>query len=51
MGAAYKNALAIAEKSGDTEYQLRALVGLYYFHAAQQSNSVLRCHLRKGSMI
>jgi len=34
MGAAYTNALAIAESLGDTEYQLRALVGLYYFHAA-----------------
>jgi predicted ATPase len=34
MGAAYTNALAIAESLGDTEYQLRALVGLYYLHAA-----------------
>jgi predicted ATPase/DNA-binding winged helix-turn-helix (wHTH) protein len=34
IGAAYTNALAIAESLGDTEYQLRALVGLYYLHAA-----------------
>jgi len=34
MAAAYTNALAIAESLGDTEYQLRALVGLYYLHAA-----------------
>jgi predicted ATPase len=34
MGAAFTNALAIAENLGDPEYQLRALGGLYFFHAA-----------------
>jgi tetratricopeptide (TPR) repeat protein len=34
MGAAFTNALAIAESLGDPEYQLRALGGLYFFHAA-----------------
>jgi predicted ATPase/DNA-binding winged helix-turn-helix (wHTH) protein len=34
MGAAFTNALAIAENLGDLEYQLRALGGLYFFHAA-----------------
>jgi len=34
MGAAFTNALAIAESLGDTEYQLRALAGLYYSDAA-----------------
>ena len=34
MGAAFTNALAIAESLGDLEYQLRALGGLYFFHAA-----------------
>jgi predicted ATPase len=34
MGAAFTNALAIAESLGDSEYQLRALGGLYFFHAA-----------------
>jgi hypothetical protein len=32
--AAFTNALAIAESLGDPEYQLRALGGLYFFHAA-----------------
>jgi len=34
MGAAFTNALAIAERLGDIEYQLHALGGLYFFHAA-----------------
>jgi predicted ATPase/DNA-binding winged helix-turn-helix (wHTH) protein len=34
MGVAFTNALAIAESLGDTEYQLRALGGLYFLHAA-----------------
>jgi predicted ATPase/DNA-binding winged helix-turn-helix (wHTH) protein len=34
IGAAFTNALAIAESLGDPEYQLRALAGLYFFHAA-----------------
>jgi predicted ATPase len=34
MGAAFTNALAIAENLDDLEYQLRALGGLYFFHAA-----------------
>src|SRR4051794_34696950 len=34
MGAAFTKALEIAESLGDTEYQLRALGGLYFFHAA-----------------
>jgi hypothetical protein len=34
MGAAFTNALAIAESLGDTEYQLRAFGGLYFFYAA-----------------
>jgi hypothetical protein len=34
MGAAFTNALAIAESLGDLEYQLRALGGLYFFHTA-----------------
>jgi predicted ATPase/DNA-binding winged helix-turn-helix (wHTH) protein len=34
MGAAFTNALAIAESLGDPEYRLRALGGLYFFHAA-----------------
>jgi predicted ATPase/DNA-binding winged helix-turn-helix (wHTH) protein len=34
MGAAFTNALAIAESLGDPEYQLRALGGLYFFHGA-----------------
>jgi predicted ATPase/DNA-binding winged helix-turn-helix (wHTH) protein len=34
MGAAFTNALAIAERLGNVEYQLRALGGLYFFHAA-----------------
>ena len=32
MGAAFTKALAIAESLGDTEYQLRALWGLYFYH-------------------
>jgi len=34
MGAAFTNALAIAESLGESEYQLRALGGLFFFHAA-----------------
>src|ERR1700741_4789061 len=34
MGAAFTNALAIAENLGDSEYQLRALGGLCFFHTA-----------------
>ncbi len=34
MGEAFTNALAIAESLGDTEYQLRALGGLYLLHTA-----------------
>ena len=34
MGAAFTNALAIAESLGDPEYQLRALGGLYFFQVA-----------------
>ena len=34
MGAAFSKVLEIAESLGDTEYQLRALRGLYYYHAA-----------------
>ena len=33
MSAAFTNALAIAESLGDPEYQMRALGGLYFFHA------------------
>jgi predicted ATPase len=32
MGAAFTKALDIAEALGDTEYQLRALHGLYFYH-------------------
>jgi predicted ATPase/DNA-binding winged helix-turn-helix (wHTH) protein len=32
MGAAFTKALAIAETLGDSEYRLRALSGLYFFH-------------------
>jgi predicted ATPase len=32
MGAAFTNALAIAESLGDVEYRLRALGGLYFLH-------------------
>jgi predicted ATPase len=34
MGAAFTKALEIAESLGDTEYQLRALRGLYFYYAA-----------------
>jgi predicted ATPase/DNA-binding winged helix-turn-helix (wHTH) protein len=34
MGAAFTKALEIAENLGDTEYQLRALGGLFFFHTA-----------------
>ena len=34
LGAAFTTALEIAESLGDTEYQLRALRGLYSYHAA-----------------
>ena len=34
MGAAFTKALDIAESLGDTEYQLRALRGLYFYHTA-----------------
>jgi len=34
MGAAFTKALEIAEGIGDTEYQLRALGGLFFFHTA-----------------
>jgi len=34
MGGALTNALAIAESLGDAEYQLHALGGLYFLHAA-----------------
>ncbi len=34
MGPAFTKTLEIAESLGDTEYQLRALGGLYFFHAA-----------------
>jgi predicted ATPase len=33
MGAAFTKALEIAESLGDSEYQLRALRGLYFYHA------------------
>ena len=33
MGAAFTKALEIAESLGDIEYQLRALRGLYFYHA------------------
>ncbi len=32
MGAAFTKVLAIAESFGDSEYQLRALHGLYFYH-------------------
>jgi hypothetical protein len=32
MGATFTKALDIAEALGDTEYQLRALHGLYFYH-------------------
>jgi predicted ATPase/DNA-binding winged helix-turn-helix (wHTH) protein len=35
MGAAFTKVLNIAESLGDTEYQLRALRGLYFFHTGQ----------------
>jgi predicted ATPase/DNA-binding winged helix-turn-helix (wHTH) protein len=34
MGAAFTKVLELAESLGDTEYQLRALRGLYYYYAA-----------------
>jgi predicted ATPase/DNA-binding winged helix-turn-helix (wHTH) protein len=34
IGAAFTSALAVAERLGDLEYRLRALGGLYFFHAA-----------------
>jgi predicted ATPase/DNA-binding winged helix-turn-helix (wHTH) protein len=39
MSAAFTNALAIAESLGDLEYQLRALGGLYFLHAASSRYS------------
>src|SRR5882757_3650064 len=38
MGEAFTKALDIAESLGDTEYQLRALRGLYFFHATHNRN-------------
>jgi predicted ATPase len=35
MGAAFTKVLNIAESLSDTEYQLRALRGLYFFHTGQ----------------
>jgi hypothetical protein len=32
MGAAFTKVLDTAERLGDTEYQLRALRGLYFYH-------------------
>ena len=34
LGEAFTKVLEIAESLGDTDYQLRALRGLYYYHAA-----------------
>ncbi len=38
MGPAFTKTLEIAESLGDTEYQLRALGGLYFFHAASSGH-------------
>jgi predicted ATPase/DNA-binding winged helix-turn-helix (wHTH) protein len=38
MRAAFSRALEIAESLGETEYQLRALEGLYFFHAASSQH-------------
>jgi predicted ATPase/DNA-binding winged helix-turn-helix (wHTH) protein len=40
MDTAFTNALAIAESLGDTEYQLRSLGGLYFFHTASSRHRV-----------
>ena len=50
MGAAFTKALEIAESLGDSEYQLRALGACISFTPGAV-DTVLRCHLRKGSMI
>jgi predicted ATPase len=38
MGEAFTKALDIAESLGDTDYQLRALRGLYFFHTGRNRN-------------
>jgi hypothetical protein len=40
IGAAFTKALDIAEALGDTEYQLRALHGLYFYHYGSGRHSV-----------
>jgi hypothetical protein len=49
LGAAFTKALGIAEGLGDTEYQLRALRGLY-FYRLRAVDIVPRCHSRISSM-
>jgi predicted ATPase/DNA-binding winged helix-turn-helix (wHTH) protein len=44
MGAAFTKVLAIAESFGDSEYQLRALHGLYFYHAGSgRYRAALQC--------
>jgi hypothetical protein len=40
IGAAWTKALEIAESLGDTEYQLRSLFGLWFFHSASSGHRV-----------
>src|SRR5260370_30325852 len=40
IGAAWTKALEIAESLGDTEYQLRSLFGLWFFHPASSGHHV-----------
>jgi predicted ATPase/DNA-binding winged helix-turn-helix (wHTH) protein len=47
MGAAFTKALAIAESLGDLEYQLRALGGLYFFHAASSRHGAAQPFAQK----
>jgi predicted ATPase len=47
MGAAFTNALAIAESLGDLEYQLRALGGLFFFYTASSRHRVAQPFARR----
>jgi predicted ATPase/DNA-binding winged helix-turn-helix (wHTH) protein len=48
MGAAFTKVLEIAENVGDTQYQLRALRGLYF--TPEAVDTVQHCHLRGSFM-
>jgi len=44
MGAAFTKVLVIAESLGDSEYQLRALHGLYFYHSGSgRYRAALQC--------